>query len=108
MSLRSLATNQLNHHGLISIYISVQYLRYLCEVLTRQHGEGNGNPLQYSCLENPRDRGSCWAAVSGVAQSRTRLTRFTAAAAVTRQHRALLGKRTRHCGMFTAKISVSF
>ena len=30
--------------------------------------EGNGNPLQYSCLENPRDRGVCWAAVYGVAQ----------------------------------------
>ena len=37
-------------------------------------GEGNGNPLQYSCLENPRDRGACWAAVCGVAQSWTRLT----------------------------------
>ena len=37
-------------------------------------GEGNGNPLQYSCLENPRDRGTWWAAVFGVAQSRTRLT----------------------------------
>ena len=37
-------------------------------------GEGNGNPLQYSCLENPRDRGACWAAVYGVTQSRTRLT----------------------------------
>ena len=37
-------------------------------------GEGNGNPLQYSCLENPRDRGACWAAIYGVAQSRTRLT----------------------------------
>ena len=36
-------------------------------------GEGNGNPLQCSCLENPRDGGACWAAVSGVAQSRTRL-----------------------------------
>ena len=36
-------------------------------------GEGNGNPLQYSCLENPRDRGAQWAAVYGVAQSRTRL-----------------------------------
>ena len=36
-------------------------------------GEGNGNPLQCSCLENPRDRGACWAAVYGVAQSRTRL-----------------------------------
>ena len=33
--------------------------------------EGNGNPLQYSCLENPRDGGAWWAAVSGVAQSRT-------------------------------------
>ena len=36
-------------------------------------GEGNGNPLQYSCLENPRDRGAWWAAVYGVAQSRKRL-----------------------------------
>ena len=34
-------------------------------------GEGNGSPLQYSCLENPRDRGAWWAAVYGVAQSRT-------------------------------------
>ena len=36
-------------------------------------GEGNGNPLQCSCLENPRDGGAWWAAVFGVAQSRTRL-----------------------------------
>ena len=36
-------------------------------------GEGNGNPLQCSCLEHPRDGGAWWAAVSGVAQSRTRL-----------------------------------
>ena len=36
-------------------------------------GEGNGNPLQYSCLENHRDRGAWWAAIYGVAQSRTRL-----------------------------------
>ena len=36
-------------------------------------GEGNGNPLQYSCLENPRDRGAWWAAVCGVAQSQTQL-----------------------------------
>ena len=40
-------------------------------------GEGNGNPLQYSCLENPRDRGAWWAAVHGVAQSRTRLKRLS-------------------------------
>ena len=39
-------------------------------------GEGNGNPLQYSCLENPMDRGAWWAAVSEVAQSRTRLKRL--------------------------------
>ena len=36
-------------------------------------GEGNGNPLQCSCLDNPRDRGAWWAAVYGVAQSQTRL-----------------------------------
>ena len=36
-------------------------------------GEGNGNPLQCSCLENPRDRGAGWAAVYGVAQGRTQL-----------------------------------
>ena len=39
--------------------------------------EMNGNPLQCSCLENPRDRGACWAAVYGVAQSQTRLRRFS-------------------------------
>ena len=40
-------------------------------------GDGNGNPLQCSCLENPRDSGAWWAAVYGVAQSRTRLSNFT-------------------------------
>ena len=39
--------------------------------------EGNGNPLQCSCLENPRDGGAWWAAVYGVAQSRTRLKRLS-------------------------------
>ena len=39
----------------------------------RSPGEENGNPLQYSCLENPRDRGDWWAAVHGVAKSRTQL-----------------------------------
>ena len=37
-------------------------------------GEGNGDPLQYSCLENPMDRGAWWATIHGVAKSRTRLT----------------------------------
>ena len=40
-------------------------------------GEGNGNPLQCSCLENSRDGGACWAAVYGVAQSRTRLKQLS-------------------------------
>ena len=40
-------------------------------------GEGHGNPLQCSCLENPRDGGAWWAAVSGVALSRTRLKRLS-------------------------------
>ena len=40
-------------------------------------GEGNGNPLQCSCLENPRDGGAWWAAVYGVAESRTRLKRLS-------------------------------
>ena len=47
------------------------------ERLLGQGGEGNGNPRQYSCLENPRDRGAWWAAVYGVAQSRTRLKRLS-------------------------------
>ena len=40
-------------------------------------GEGNGTPLQYSCLENPVDGGAWWAAVHGVSRSRTRLSDFT-------------------------------
>ena len=43
----------------------------------RSPGEGKGNPLQYSCLENPMDRGAWWATVHGVAKSRTRLSDFT-------------------------------
>ena len=51
-------------------------------------GEGNGNPLQCSCLENPRDGGAWWAAVSGVAQSRTRLKRLSSSSSnrVIEQH----------------------
>ena len=40
-------------------------------------GEGDGTPLQYSCLENPMDRGAQWASVHGVAKSQTRLSDFT-------------------------------
>ena len=42
-----------------------------------RYGEGNGTPLQHSCLENPMDRGAWWAVVHGVAESWTRLRDFT-------------------------------
>ena len=45
--------------------------------LGRSPGKGNGNPLQYSCVENPMDRGAWWATVHGVAKSQTRLRDFT-------------------------------
>ena len=45
--------------------------------LGRSPGEGNGNPLQYSCLENPMDGGAWWATVHGVTKSHTRLSDFT-------------------------------
>ena len=45
--------------------------------LGRSRGEGNGTPLQYSCLENPMDGGAWWAAVHGVTKSRPRLSAFT-------------------------------
>ena len=48
-------------------------------------GEGNGNPLQCSCLENPRHGGAWWAAVYGGAQSRTRLKRLSSSSAM-REH----------------------
>ena len=48
-------------------------------------GEGNGNPLQCSCLENPRDGGAWWAAVSGVAQSRTQLRQLSSSSSSANQ-----------------------
>ena len=45
-------------------------------------GEGNGNPLQCSCLENPRDGGAWWAAVYGVAQSQTRLKQLSSSSSI--------------------------
>ena len=46
-------------------------------LLRKLDREGNGTPLQYSCLENPMDGGAWWAAVHGVTKSRTRLSDFT-------------------------------
>ena len=57
--------------------------------LGRSPGEGNGNPLQYYCLENPMDRGAWKATVYGVAKSRTRLSDFTHSLAQKRSRRGL-------------------
>ena len=54
----------------------------------RSPGEGNGNPLQCSCLENPVDRGAWWAAVHGVAKNQTRLKRLDMTWHSIAQHRA--------------------
>ena len=48
-------------------------------------GEGNGNPLQCSCLDNPRDKGAWWAAIYGVAQSRTRLKQLSSRSSSSKQ-----------------------
>jgi len=60
--LQSMGLLGVRHDLAISLSLSLSSIR-----------EGNGNPLQYSCLENLRDGGACWAAVYGVTQSRTRL-----------------------------------
>ena len=82
-------TIQLNHEQLpmahytplllASLISDTLYKLYLLfEIL----GEGNGNPLQYSCLENPMDGGAWWAAVYGAAQSRTRLKRLSSSSSI--------------------------
>ena len=58
-------------------YAGSSLLRGLFSSCSEQGGEENGNPLQYSCLENPRDGGAWWAAVYGVAESQTRLKRLS-------------------------------
>ena len=69
--------------GLLSILAAVQN-RTLLNQLSMQAciGEGNDNPLQYSCLENPRDGGAWWAAIYGVAQSWTRLKQLSSSSSM--------------------------
>ena len=63
--------------SLISVMLD-DYSKYYFKCLSSPNTrEGNGTPLQYSCLENPMDGGAWWAAVHGVAKSRTRLGDFT-------------------------------
>ena len=61
-----------------NLYITVKICHYsFCCCLVTKFGEGNGTPLQYCCLENSMDGGAWWAAVHGVAKSRTWLSDFT-------------------------------
>ena len=77
-------------HGLRSLVGCSPWGREELDTTERLHfhfslsciGKGNGNPLQCSCLENPRDDGVWWAAVYGVAQSRTRLKRLSSSSSI--------------------------
>ena len=74
-----------NSYSLLPLSLWLDYLKVLSQVLlphflisyTDNHREGNGIPLQYSCLENPMDRGDWWAEVYGFAKSRIWLSDFT-------------------------------
>ena len=58
------------------LFQNILFLFFECTILL-WFGEGNGTPLQYSCLEDPMDGGAWWAAVHGVVKSQTRLSNFT-------------------------------
>ena len=62
-------------HGPVAVKTS--FMACVCREVDMAVREGNGTPLQYSCLENPMDGGAWWAAVHGVAKSQTRLNDFT-------------------------------
>ena len=70
------------------------------------HREGNGNPLQCSCLENLRDGGAWWAAVSGVAQSWTRLKRFSSSSSRHAHMAVSTGIKTRNVYFYMLLIGV--
>ena len=72
----------------------------ITEQLTWLFGEGNGTPLQYSYLENPMDGGAWWAAVHGVAKSRTQLSDFT----FTFHFHALENEMATHCSVLAWRI----
>ena len=72
-TVHTVAKSQTRLLASLSLFFSVTHFHFSLSCT----GEGNGNPLQCSCLENPRDRGSWWAAVYGVARSRKRLKQFS-------------------------------
>ena len=70
--------NILSFNSFLEVKISVYLIRMFIWTVSRNKiGEGNGSPLQYSCLENSMNRGALWAAVHGIMKSRTRPSDFT-------------------------------
>jgi len=74
-----------NPDKVLSLVLDTQYL----STFRTRNGEENGNPLQCSCLENPRDGETWWAAVYGVAQSRTRLKQLSSSSSSSRARNAV-------------------
>ena len=74
--LPSMGSHRVGHNWATSLSLFTFHFSLLCI------GEGNGNPLQWSCLDNPRDRGAWWAAIYGVAQSRTRLKQLSSSSSI--------------------------
>ena len=74
---------QQSHSDIYCIYAYILYntispcCLFILYIVVCICGEGNGTPLQYSCLENPMEGGAWWAAIYGVAQSRTRLKQLS-------------------------------
>ena len=75
-------------------------------------GEGNGNPLQCSCLENPRDRGAWWAAIYGVVQSWTRLKRLSSSSSSPLQapteESSVTGTKKKRCTLHLSDFTFTF
>ena len=67
----------LNFRSLLSLQGVILEKQYFYSLHKLDNGEGDGTPLQYSCLADPMDGGAWWATVHGVAKSRTRLSDFT-------------------------------
>ena len=63
-------------YSIYIVFITADSIRTAFDIISNLEGEGNGTPLQHSCLESPMDGRAWWAAVHGVAKSRTRLSDF--------------------------------
>ena len=94
-----------NMYMFVHIYISVCVCVYICVcIYIYIMGERNGNPLQYSCLEKPVDRGAQWAAVHRVTQSRTRLKQFSSAAYIKWKTYCLVAESRLFCILWTVAL----